>query len=411
MPEVASIVARTRKDGTKTYRIGYRDGGKMCWTATIETAEGAAEMLALVERLGPEAANAIYRRRQGRADPSVPLLRDWLATHLEAVAASATPGTVAEYRRMAARTWLPSLGPLPLDVIDRAAVVRWVAWQRQQITARGNPYSPKSIANAHGLLSAALAAAVDRELIPRNVAHKVPLPSDAEREEMVILTEAEWVRLHAAIPPRWQGLVATLYGTGLRWGEVTALRASDLDLDADTPVLRVSRAWKKGAQGVYLGAPKTRRGRRTVSLPTELVPILRALADACPTPDALLFTSAQGRRVQHQHFHGRVWTPALRRSGIGKTPRLHDLRHTHASWCLAHRMDMLTLQYRLGHESLKVTGDTYGHLMPDAHARSAALVSGMLAGSYPQLDPPQVVVAPTATTGPGRTKPPPPARP
>lgn len=383
------------KDGAITYSVRFRPRGRKNPVketfgpfpgdpdGTRALAE-ARKFAALVDQIGGDAARAQRTAGQGSAR-TTPTLATWLETHLEQVSASATSGTVAEYRRMAARTWLPTLGPLPIDVVDRAAIVRWVAWQRQQTTSRGRPYSPKSIENAHGLLSAALSSAVEAELIARNPARGVPLPSDAERAEMVILTESEWVKLHAAVPARWQPLVALLYGTGLRWGEATALTPGDLDLDSGTPVLRVTRAWKKGETGVYLGSPKTLRGRRTVSLPAELVPALRMQAEGKAASD-LLFTAAEGGRVSHQHFHTRVWKPSLERSGIGKKPRIHDLRHCHASWCLNRRMDMLTLQHRLGHESLKVTGDTYGHLQPDVHERSAAIVTGMLAGSYPEIE-------------------------
>ena len=381
---MASIAARTRTDGTTVYRIAYRHNGRLRWTPTIADPAGAAEMKALLERLGPDGALAILRQRSGTT-PTAPLLSDWLETHLTNLAASATPGTVAEYRRMAARTWGPRLGPLPLDAITADVVTGWVAWQRQQTTVRSKPYSPKSIRNAHGLLSTVLAAAVRAELIGYNRAKGTPMPSDAERPEMVILTANEYVLLHDALPARWRPLVALLYSTGLRWGEATALTPGDLDLDGVTPVVRVTRAWKKGKTGVYLGSPKTRRSRRTVALPPQIVPDLRALAAGKAAGD-LLFTSVEGKRVSGQHFNARVWHPALAKSGLTKRPRVHDLRHSHASLMIAAGMDLLQLQHRLGHESLKTTGDTYGHLMPDAHARGAAFAGSTLAGAFPQIE-------------------------
>ncbi|WP_372595565.1 tyrosine-type recombinase/integrase [Actinotalea sp.] len=384
---MVSISRRFSKDGHERFRVGYRQDGQLRWTPTIETAEGAVEMKGLIERLGPDAALAILARRSGRTtDTSTTLLATVLERHLEALAASATPGTVAEYRRLAARTWGPRLGPLPVDAITREAVTAWIGWQRQQTTNRGRAYSPKSIANAHGLLSAVLSRAVELDLVGRNVAHKVPLPSDAEGPEMVILTEAEFIALLTATPAHWRPLVGTLFLTGLRWGEATALTPDDLDLDADTPVLRVSRAWKKGAAGVYLGAPKTRKGRRTVSLPPELVPVLRAQAQGRAGGD-LLFTAAQGGRVSAQHFHGRVWRPALAAAGLTKRPRVHDLRHSHASHMLAQGEDIYSLSRRMGHESVKVTGDVYGHLLPDAHTRSAEVAGRIAPGAFPAIGP------------------------
>lgn len=392
-------VPRRLKDGTVKWRMPFRlvPGGPLT-SETFDTAEDARAFGALVDRVGGQAA----REARNASDVSaldMPTLATWFEQHLTEVDAHAARGTAPEYRRVAARTWMPMLGHLTLDAITRAAVVRWVAAQRTTETARSaaarraaiaaqrkDPdvvvpapahWSPKSIRNAHAILSDALASAVAAGHIPSNVAKGVPMPSDHERDEMVTLTQDEAVRLLGAFDDWWRPLVATLYSTGLRWGEATALQVGDLDLDAPIPVLRVSRAWKKDDTGVYLGSPKTRRALRTVALAPELVPVL---AKRCKGrgPDDLVFTSREGARVQAAHFRDRVWLPAVARSGIGKRPRVHDLRHTHASLMIARGMDMLTLQRRLGHESVKTTGDTYGHLRPDVLEASAALAGGTL---------------------------------
>lgn len=139
-------------------------------------------------------------------------------------------------------------GSLPLPAVTREVIRGWVAWQRRQPARGGGTYSLKSIANAHGLLSAVLARAAEA--------------------------------------------------------------------------------------GVYLGSPKTRRGRRTVSLHDQVARVLPDVV-AGKAPGELMFTSVQSSRVQDQHFRERVWHPALVRAGIGKTPRVHDLRHAHATWMIA----------------------------------------------------------------------------
>lgn len=398
----AKPVPRRRADGTIVWRQPFRlrPGGPVTYE-TFTSREEAVKFGALVDRIGGQAARDV-RTTSGRSSSGVPTLGAWLEQHLAALSASATPGTVAEYRRMAARTWLPRLGHLPLDVIDRPAITAWIAWQRQQETARSRvarekaeragvrppparTVSPKTIANAHGLLSSTLEAAVDAEVITRNVAKRAPLPSDAERGEMVILTDSEFVELLGATPAHWQPLVALLYSTGMRWGEATALTPADLDLDGPTPVVRITRAWKKGEVGVYSGGPKTRRGRRTVALPPQIVPDLRRLCAGKAAGD-LLFTSVEGKRATSQHFNTRVWHRAVAASGLTKRPRVHDLRHTHASLMIAAGMDLLQLQHRLGHESLKTTGDTYGHLLPDAHARGSAFAAATMTGAFPEIE-------------------------
>jgi integrase len=364
---MASIARRRRTDGTEAWRVGYRQGGRLCWTPTIGTAEGAVEMKGLIERLGPDAALAILRQRSGRdVETSAPLLRDWLERHLRLLEADATPGTIHEYRGMAARTWLPRLGPLPLDAITREVVTEWVAWQRKQVTRRGTRYSPKSIRNAHGLLSAALASAVDEGLIPKNPARGVGLPSDDAEHEMEVLTPAEWEALLDAMDPHYRPLTWFLLVVGCRIGEATAVQVRDLDHVRST--VRIRRAWKKGANDSrYLGSTKTRRGVRTVVLPRALADELAALVRGKPA-GALVFTGPRGARVQAQHFRNRQWAKALERAGITKHITPHGLRHTSASWLLAEGVSPIVVQHRLGHESLSTTSKVYAHLLTDAQA-------------------------------------------
>lgn len=411
----AKPTPRQRADGTVVYRLPFRlaPGGKVT-SETFDAYDDAVRFGQLVDKVGGQAAREI-RSASTTSTMDIPTVATCLEQMLEVVDSARSRGTAPEYRRVAQRTWLPTLGHLPVDAVSRDAVVRWVAAQRAaetQSSARARrkaiaaqrkdpavvvpepvTYSPKSIRNAQSLLSQTLAHAVEHGWVTTNVAAGVPLPSDHEHEEMVTLTENEFVLLHAAITPHYRPLVLLLFATGLRWGEATALTPGDFDLDAPTPYLRVSRAWKKAATGStgYLGSPKSRRARRTVALPPALVDVVRPLAAGKPS-DALLFTTPSGAQVGQAHFHERVWTRALRDAAAGtppltKRPRIHDLRHSHASLMISRGMDLLTLQRRLGHESLKTTGDTYGHLMPDALAAGAALSAVTISGAVPQIEP------------------------
>ena len=380
---MASLQTRTLSSGETTYRVALRVAGRQR-IVTLDTPEGADELIQLARKIGEAAALAVLDARTGR-DVRVPLLSEHLERHLELLAASATPGTIADYRRMAARTWLPRLGPLPLSAVTRDVIREWVAWQRRQPARGGSTYSPKSIANAHGLLSAVLASAVEAGHITANPARGIALPHDHVHAEMTALSENEFVTLLGHVPDHYQPLVLTLVGTGMRWGEATALTVADLDLDGAQPAVRIRQAWKKAEHGVYLGAPKSWRGRRTVSLPEQAVAVLRETIEG-KRPDDLVFTTVQGRRVQAQHFRERIWHPAVLRADLGKSPRVHDLRHTHASWMIARGMNLTTLQRRLGHEKITTTSDIYGHLMPEAQAQAAASATLSLAGALPQIE-------------------------
>lgn len=355
-------------------------GGQVTYE-TFTTREDAERFGRLVDTVGGRAAREA-RTASGASARDVPTLATFLERHLTTLAASATPGTVADYRRMAARTWLPRLGALPVDAITREAVTAWVAWQRQQTSRRGTPYSPKSISNAQRFLSSVMASAVEAEIITRNPAKGVPLPSDHARPEMTYLTANELTVLIGALTDYWRPFVAFLTGTGCRFGEATALRGVDFDLDADQPTVRISRAWKKGATGAYLGSPKSRRGVRTVTLDAYvLVPVIRPLVEAAG--DGLVFVTRTGSRIQSQHFHTRVWRPALERAGLAKRPRVHDLRHSHVAGLMADGVSLPVIQRRLGHEDITTTIGTYGHLAADAHAGAAQASGRMLAGAFP----------------------------
>lgn len=401
-------------DGEVTWFVRYRIPGHpnpVKDTFRGEKAQVEAEKFArLIERVGGEAARATRRRGESSAN-HVPSLATWFETHLDTVASSGTPGTVADYRAMAKRTWLPTLGALPLDAIDRTAVVNWVGEQRKAETKNSaarrrtaltrrvkDPtvvvpepefYSAKSIANAQRLLSSTMAAAVEAGIITKNPARGVDLPSDQERHEMTLLTHNQFADLLDAVTPHYRPLVAFLAGTGCRWGEATALQARDFDLDADQPVVRVRRAWKKGETGVYLGSPKSEKGRRTITLPPSVVQLVRPLVEAAKfdTASGLVFATREGTRVQSQHFTYRVWRPALARVGIERL-RVHDLRHTHASWLIAAGVTLPVIQRRLGHESIKTTVDVYGHMAPDAHAGAADAAEIAMSGALPQIEPP-----------------------
>lgn len=139
-------------------------------------------------------------------------LRDQFPRHLAIRAIEVTDSTIAEYEREAARTWMPLLGDFPLDTITKDMVIDRIAWQikqptRRSIVARQKaenvgltdlpdlvPVKPKTVRNAHSLLSAVLESAVEAEHIVRNTALDAPLPKDDITEERQIFTCDEWDR-------------------------------------------------------------------------------------------------------------------------------------------------------------------------------------------------------------------------
>ncbi|MGO3152606.1 MAG: tyrosine-type recombinase/integrase [Galactobacter sp.] len=176
-------------------------------------------------------------------------------------------------------------------------------------------------------------------------------------------------------PERYRAFVEFLRATGCRFGEATALRPGDFKLDDSVPSVRIERAWKRGGDGsFYVGAPKTKKSRRSVSLPPSTVAVVRTLVEKAAKKgrEAYVFTTSYGGPIRHSTFH-EFWTTALDSLGYEKNarPRIHDLRHTHASLMLAAGMSIYELCRRLGHESIQTTIDRYSHLVPDAQWRGA----------------------------------------
>lgn len=284
------------------------------------------------------------------------------------------PRTVANYRRELRTYICPTFGQYPVDKIDAGAVPDWVRSMEKAGCA------PKSIQNRVGLLSSIMISAADAGLRIGNPCKGLRLHkagSDGEEVE-AFLTAAEWALLHRCLyrespratwdPELGQDIASVLVGTGVRWSELTALKVECVELRAHPPRIRVIRAWKAQGDGTHaLGDTKGRK-RRSISVGAELVATLTKRIQGKPA-DALVFGSTQGGGMfRSSHFYDRYWAPALKAAhalGLAKTPRVHDLRHTHASWLIAAGRPLPSIQRRLGHETITITIDRYGHLVPD----------------------------------------------
>ena len=350
------------KGSQETFRV-YDKTGKIDDSASKKAADRFA---ALVNRVGGKAARAQLEARGSKVS-NAPLLADWFDKYLDPTSGILTgiqPGTRAGYRRIADNGFLPRLGTIPIDEITPDDIGAWITWQEQQPSRRqkGQLVAAKTVRNYHALLSNVLEAAHRRKLIVDNPARGARI-SEGERREGVFLTPYEFDRILQHILPHYQPLVVFLVDTGCRWGEATALTWGDINLSVLPPTARISKAWKKGVDGrPVLGPPKSRKSRRTV-------PIGNLALDYLPAhgrPDDLVFPGVGGGRLWYGMFNTRIWKPAVTRSGIEKSPNIHDLRHSYASWLLASGRPINEVQRRMGHENIETTVGVYGHLQPGA---------------------------------------------
>lgn len=354
------------------YRLPRGGGGKPLQTSeTFATKKEADRFCQLLDALGPQGAiDALYEAEQAA---TVPTLDRLAAEHIELLT-GIEDGTRLSYQRLWDRTWSPLLGHIPANRLTRDDVAR-------AVNTLGGRYSHKSLENQRGLLSAVVERAVEHGHLPKNHAKGIRLPrgQEGDRVEMRILTPAEFAEVASRIPEQWRPLVRFLAGTGCRWGEAVALQVGDVAL----PNVRIRRALKWSPDNNRrVGATKTRRSNRTIVVPPELHVDLEAACEGKARTD-LVFTAPRGGQVLHRTFWSRVWLPAVEH--LEPRPRIHDLRHTHASTLLAAGVPIHIVQLRLGHESIKTTVDTYGHLLPDAQALAASAASLAFGGHTPAL--------------------------
>ncbi|ALF01416.1 tyrosine integrase [Mycobacterium phage LilPharaoh] len=354
---MASLRTGSRKDGTTYTQVRYRLNGKQTSTSFDDPAQ-AVEFKRMVEQLGAAKALEVIESTEATAQHYT--VGDWL-DHYLSHKTGVEKSTMYDYRKMVEKDIAPVLGPIPLAALTAEDVAMWV----KGLAARG--LKGKTIANKHGFLSSALKVAASRGLIKSNPAvggvGMVEIPR-SEREEMVFLTREQYARLRDCVTEPWRPLVEFLVASGARWGEVTALRPSDVNRDEGT--VRISRAWKRTYEtgGYEIGAPKTDKSRRTINVDPSVLDQLDYSGD-------WLFTNRSGGPVRHNGFHDRVWRPAIKRADLGVKPRVHDLRHTCASWLIAAGLPLPAIQQHLGHESIQVTIGVYGHL-DRSHGRAVA---------------------------------------
>ena len=193
----------------------------------------------------------------------------------------------------------------------------------------------------------------------------------------MFLERDQYRTLLGEIPDAWKPLVEFLVASGCRWSEATALKPSDVDRDRGT--VRITRAWKRGPYRI--GPTKTRKSVRTINVSKSVLDKLDYTGD-------WLFTNpgrgrrAEGGPVRAGNFRANVWNPAVERAwsagGDAMRPRIHDLRHTCASWLIQAGRPLPAVQAHLGHESIQTTVGVYGHLDRSSGQGNADAIAAML---------------------------------
>jgi len=303
--------------------------------------------------------------------------------------------TYQRYEVIVRQHLAPALGAIKLGKLTALDIQRChaEALEGGRKDGRGKSLSARTVTHHHRVLREALEMAVEWGMIARNPADKVKPPRPVDKE-MKTLTAAQVDALLRAVEgTRFQVPILLAVGTGMRRGEVLALRWQDANLDAGTLSVRRSMERTKAA-GISFKAPKTVKGARVVTLPAVVVQALRRhLAEQSRErelfgPDYsdgdLVCARPDGLPISPDNL-SRDFTALLKKHGLPAI-RLHDLRHTHATLLLQGGINPKVISERLGHSTVRITLDVYAHSLPSMQEEAARRFDGILSqGSIEQV--------------------------
>lgn len=300
------------------------------------------------------------------ADPrlSKTNLTDWSSRWLQ-TKTHLKPKTLVGYESNLRAHVLPRFGRYELRQVSRLDVEEWVA----ELRSKGLGQS--GVRQARQILNSMMNLAVETGYLATNPVAGVRIARERQ-PEMLFLTAEEVERLATAIRPEYSTLVYVFAYGGLRWGELAALRRRRCHLLQSR--LEIAESVSEARGELHFGSTKTYRTRMVV-IPGFLRDLLAEhLSRSVPDdPAALVFTSPKGHPLRNTNFRRNIWYPALAEAGLPEGLRIHDLRHTCASLLISQGAHPKAIQAHLGHSSIAVTMDKYGHLFPsdiDALAHS-----------------------------------------
>ena len=319
------------------------------------------------------------------------------------------PRTLHAYRRTYVLHFEEVFGPVAFESIDADDIADWIDTQIEA------GWKPKTVRNNHSILSSIMKhGALRMKLRADNPCQVSDLPElnnrTAEVRQIRFFQPEEWSLFRSCLKPDFLLLMDLDLATGMRWGEISALRVGDLTFQRVGGVLQanihVVRAWSRRApddeakirfdQGEdatwVLGAPKSRRPRWVVVTGEVAVRLQQAVRGRAPSE--YVFVTREGCPWRYQHFHDRRWTPAkikAAKAGLTKKITPHMLRHTTVVWSLADGVPIEKVSEMIGHASLQITYDIYGGLITlQDPAMAKAMARAMLSSSSPSSAPAEI---------------------
>jgi len=347
-------VAWAEKLPSGKYRGVYRDGAGKRRSAGTFTHKAKAEREAAAKEV--DARKKLWRDPEAYKRPWGEWAEEWAtARNVEDTTSKADQIRLDKHL-------IPRWAAVPIGSITRHDVKAWAV----QLRATG--ISPSTVQRIVHLLSASLNAAMDAEVIESNPAARIRLPGAAKEQER-FLTHDEFDAIRDQLPTERDQLVAdVLAHTGLRWSELAGLHWSRVNLARG--VLSVVEVYGE-TSGRMKPYPKGKKAR-TVPLTDDLVAVLaehrkdQGRGDSCGVEhtsgicrSGLVFTTPNGRPLRNSNWSP-LWRDAVADAEVGHA-RIHDLRHTYASWLLQQGIPLAEVGRLMGHVSTQTTAK-YAHL-------------------------------------------------
>jgi integrase len=376
---MAWVKTRTTDDGDKRFVACYRDPeGRQRSAGTYPSHRAALRAANREEAKVREGAWHDHARGEVTFAEYVETV--WLPSkHVET-------STLAAHRSYLDKHFIPTFGRRPMGKVLPSEVQRWVT------TATENGLSPTSVRKYHTMLHSVFERALRDRVVTFNPCAHTEIPK-VVRKKARTLTPTEYDAILAALPAQHRLMVETAINTGLRWGELIALKPRHLDLTTgrltvEETIVEISHKNSPTGQRMITKPYPKDNEPRTMALPPDLVGQLADwITERLLGPGDLLFATRDGTPISRNTFRTRIWRPAIQASGIDFDVRVHDLRHAHASWLLAGGSDLKSVMDRMGHAQITTT-QKYLHTLPDADQKNLTALDRIRSpGLRPPPDP------------------------
>jgi integrase len=238
-----------------------------------------------------------------------------------------------------------------------------------------NGHAPRTVKRNYEVLRAMFSYAVRNDWLGRNPCRNIKLPA-VEGTRRYDLTPEDIPRIALHMPSEYSPMIWMGAALGLRWSEVAALRVGRLDLSGGRITVAEGLTRGIGGHNVF-GPPKSRAGKRTMSVPKTIVAMLAAHLEeqGLTTDDAesLVFTDEFGGPLRYSNWRRRIWLPSAKAGGC-EGAGFHDLRRLNATTLVVGGVDVKTAQVRLGHADPRMTLSIYASAPATADRAAAETV-------------------------------------